>query len=178
MATIKRMAWKTWCCLRWWSWAGARCRYKWQDLWDCRIVHAIVWTAERFYWCLIFEIVSFFLQSVVDDWIESYKHDRDVALLDLINFFIQCSGCKGMCVLAWLILLHVWPLKGIAEENVNFGALFLLSCSPLQFNKLSSVSFLCLSGVVSGEMFRNMQNSEIIRRMTEEFDEVTSLFPV
>lgn len=36
------------------------------------------------------------LQSVVDDWIESYKHDRDTALLDLINFFIQCSGCKGI----------------------------------------------------------------------------------
>lgn len=34
-------------------------------------------------------------QSVVDDWIESYKQDRDIALLDLINFFIQCSGCKG-----------------------------------------------------------------------------------
>lgn len=30
-----------------------------------------------------------------------------------------------------------------------------------------------MPGVVSGEMFRNMQNSEIIRRMTEEFDEVT-----
>lgn len=58
---------------------------------------------------------------MVDDWIEAYKNDRDMALLDLINFFIQCSGCKG---------------------------------------------------VVSGEMFRNMQNSEIIRRMTEEFDEV------
>lgn len=34
-------------------------------------------------------------QSVVDEWIESYKQDRDLALLDLINFFIQCSGCKG-----------------------------------------------------------------------------------
>uniref|UniRef100_A0A674PIX0 Cohesin subunit SA n=1 Tax=Takifugu rubripes TaxID=31033 RepID=A0A674PIX0_TAKRU len=68
-----------------------------------------------------------FLQSVVDDWIESYKHDRDAALLDLINFFIQCSGCKG---------------------------------------------------VVSGEMFRNMQNSEIIRRMTEEFDEDSGDYPL
>ncbi|XP_053240051.1 cohesin subunit SA-2-like isoform X3 [Podarcis raffonei] len=36
------------------------------------------------------------MQSVVDDWIEAYKSDRDVALLDLINFFIQCSGCQGM----------------------------------------------------------------------------------
>lgn len=35
------------------------------------------------------------MQSVVDDWIEAYKNDRDVALLELINFFIQCSGCKG-----------------------------------------------------------------------------------
>uniref|UniRef100_A0A8C7R3E8 Cohesin subunit SA n=1 Tax=Oncorhynchus mykiss TaxID=8022 RepID=A0A8C7R3E8_ONCMY len=67
------------------------------------------------------------MQSVVDDWIEAYKTDRDMALLDLINFFIQCSGCKG---------------------------------------------------VVSGEMFRNMQNSEIIRRMTEEFDEDSGDYPL
>lgn len=39
--------------------------------------------------------VSVCTQSVVDEWIESYKQDRDLALLDLINFFIQCSGCKG-----------------------------------------------------------------------------------
>lgn len=28
-------------------------------------------------------------------------------------------------------------------------------------------------GVVTAEMFRHMQNSEIIRKMTEEFDEVS-----
>uniref|UniRef100_A0A4W5JWT1 Cohesin subunit SA n=1 Tax=Hucho hucho TaxID=62062 RepID=A0A4W5JWT1_9TELE len=65
--------------------------------------------------------------SVVDDWIESYKNDRDIALLDLINFFIQCSGCKG---------------------------------------------------AVSAEMFRHMQNSEIIRKMTEEFDEDSGDYPL
>uniref|UniRef100_A0A8B9HNR3 Cohesin subunit SA n=1 Tax=Astyanax mexicanus TaxID=7994 RepID=A0A8B9HNR3_ASTMX len=72
----------------------------------------------------LFEVVKMgksAMQSVVDDWIESYKQDRDMALLDLINFFIQCSGCKG---------------------------------------------------TVRIEMFRNMQNAEIIRKMTEEFDEV------
>uniref|UniRef100_A0A8C3RZX0 Cohesin subunit SA n=1 Tax=Chelydra serpentina TaxID=8475 RepID=A0A8C3RZX0_CHESE len=36
------------------------------------------------------------LDSVVDDWVEAYIQDRDVALLDLINFYIQCSGCQGM----------------------------------------------------------------------------------
>ncbi|XP_067853229.1 cohesin subunit SA-2 isoform X2 [Heptranchias perlo] len=79
---------------------------------------------------MLFEVVKLgksAMQSVVDDWIESYKHDRDIALLDLINFFIQCSGCKG---------------------------------------------------VVTGEMFRHMQNSEIIRKMTEEFDEDSGDYPL
>ncbi|KAG9340054.1 hypothetical protein JZ751_021971 [Albula glossodonta] len=78
----------------------------------------------------LFEVVKLgksAMQSVVDDWIESYKQDRDVALLDLINFFIQCSGCKG---------------------------------------------------TVRIEMFRNMQNAEIIRKMTEEFDEDSGDYPL
>uniref|UniRef100_A0AAR2L2N5 SCD domain-containing protein n=1 Tax=Pygocentrus nattereri TaxID=42514 RepID=A0AAR2L2N5_PYGNA len=49
------------------------------------------------------------------------------ALLDLINFFICCSGCKG---------------------------------------------------AVRIEMFRNMQNVEIIRKMTEEFDEDSGDYPL
>uniref|UniRef100_A0AAR2LRC5 Cohesin subunit SA n=1 Tax=Pygocentrus nattereri TaxID=42514 RepID=A0AAR2LRC5_PYGNA len=78
----------------------------------------------------LFEVVKLgksAMQSVVDDWIESYKQDRDMALLDLINFFIQCSGCKG---------------------------------------------------TVRIEMFRNMQNAEIIRKMTEEFDEDSGDYPL
>uniref|UniRef100_A0A672S8J3 Cohesin subunit SA n=1 Tax=Sinocyclocheilus grahami TaxID=75366 RepID=A0A672S8J3_SINGR len=80
---------------------------------------------------MLFEVVRLgksAMQSVVDDWIESYKHDRDVALLDLINFFIQCSGCKGLNVIS--------------------------------------------------HMFHNMQNSEIIRKMTEEFDEDSGDYPL
>ncbi|XP_051566176.1 cohesin subunit SA-2 isoform X2 [Myxocyprinus asiaticus] len=47
----------------------------------------------------LFEVVSMgrnAMQAVVDDWIDAYAVDRDAALLDLISFFIQCSGCKGM----------------------------------------------------------------------------------
>uniref|UniRef100_A0A672M465 Cohesin subunit SA n=1 Tax=Sinocyclocheilus grahami TaxID=75366 RepID=A0A672M465_SINGR len=46
----------------------------------------------------LFEIVKLgksATQSVVDDWIESYKTERDSAVLELINFFIHCSGCFG-----------------------------------------------------------------------------------
>nr|XP_057938083.1 cohesin subunit SA-2 isoform X2 [Doryrhamphus excisus] len=33
---------------------------------------------------------------VIDGWMESYLADRDASLLDLITFFIQCCGCKGV----------------------------------------------------------------------------------
>ncbi|XP_033984608.1 cohesin subunit SA-2 isoform X1 [Trematomus bernacchii] len=36
------------------------------------------------------------MQTVIDDWIEAYQKDRDTSLLDLISFYIQCSGCKGV----------------------------------------------------------------------------------
>ena len=60
-------------------------------------------------------------QAVVDDWIEGYKVDRNAALLELIQFFIQCSGCRGQ---------------------------------------------------ITPYMYANMEHAEIIRKMTEEFDEV------
>lgn len=58
---------------------------------------------------------------VVDDWIETYKNDRDSALLDLMQFFIQCSGCKGK---------------------------------------------------ITPHMQATMEHAQIIRQMTEQFDEV------
>ncbi|XP_068275947.1 cohesin subunit SA-2-like isoform X2 [Nyctibius grandis] len=75
----------------------------------------------------LFEVVSMgkqAMQSVVDDWIEAYKQDRNVALLDLINFFIQCSGCQGM---------------------------------------------------VTAEMFQSLHKKDVMRKMTETFDEETGL---
>ncbi|XP_069613970.1 cohesin subunit SA-2-like isoform X2 [Ranitomeya imitator] len=47
----------------------------------------------------LFEVISIgkrAIQSVVDDWIKAYQEDRDAALLDLITFYIQCSGCQGV----------------------------------------------------------------------------------
>nr|XP_039258564.1 cohesin subunit SA-2-like isoform X1 [Styela clava] len=46
----------------------------------------------------LFEVVrqgKMAMTAVVDDWIEAYKADRNEALLDLIQFFINASGCKG-----------------------------------------------------------------------------------
>ncbi|XP_067837776.1 cohesin subunit SA-3-like, partial [Heptranchias perlo] len=60
------------------------------------------------------------MQTLVDEWLEVYKLDREAGLLELLNFFIHCCGCKG---------------------------------------------------VVTSQMFQKLQNAEIIRKMTEEFDE-------
>ncbi|NXM66217.1 STAG2 protein, partial [Serilophus lunatus] len=78
----------------------------------------------------LFEVVSMgkqAMQSVVDDWVEAYKQDRNVALLDLINFFIQCSGCQGM---------------------------------------------------VTAEMFHSLHKKDVMRKMTETFDEDNEDYPL
>lgn len=35
------------------------------------------------------------LQQIVDDWIESYRQNRESATLNLIQFFVRSAGCKG-----------------------------------------------------------------------------------
>ncbi|XP_062874982.1 cohesin subunit SA-3 isoform X2 [Trichomycterus rosablanca] len=36
------------------------------------------------------------LVTVVDDWLDEYKQDRQEGLLQLINFVVECCGCKGV----------------------------------------------------------------------------------
>ncbi|XP_042626432.1 cohesin subunit SA-1 isoform X2 [Cyprinus carpio] len=36
------------------------------------------------------------LLTVIDDWLEEYRRDREAGILELINFVVQCSGCKGV----------------------------------------------------------------------------------
>ncbi|KAH9381285.1 hypothetical protein HPB48_003266 [Haemaphysalis longicornis] len=67
------------------------------------------------------------LTAVIDDWIESYKQDRDAALLDLMTFFFHCSGCKGR---------------------------------------------------ITPQMQATMEHNQIIRKMTEEFDEDSGDYPL
>jgi len=67
------------------------------------------------------------LQSVVDDWIDNYKSDRETALLALMQFFISAAGCRGR---------------------------------------------------ITPEMQRSMEHAEIIRQMTDEFEEESGEYPL
>ena len=72
-------------------------------------------------------IISICLFQVVDDWIDSYKGDRDAALLTLMQFFISASGCRGR---------------------------------------------------ITPQMQASMDHADIIRRMTEEFEEESGEYPL
>ncbi|KAM3850030.1 cohesin subunit SA-1-like [Diretmus argenteus] len=65
--------------------------------------------------------------ALVDEWLDSYKQSREAGLLELINFIVQCCGCKG---------------------------------------------------VVTRDMFDNMQNAEIISSLTNEFREGSENYPL
>ncbi|XP_077879914.1 cohesin subunit SA-3 isoform X1 [Ictidomys tridecemlineatus] len=67
------------------------------------------------------------MQTLVDEWLESYKQDEEAGFLELINFFIRSCGCKG---------------------------------------------------TVTPEMFKKMSNSEIIRHLTEQFNEDSGDYPL
>ncbi|XP_054663991.1 cohesin subunit SA-3 isoform X1 [Grus americana] len=67
------------------------------------------------------------IETVVDDWLETYKQDREMGFLELVNFIIRSCGCRG---------------------------------------------------VVTPEMFRHLQNSEIIQQLTEKFKEDSAEYPL
>ncbi|XP_064557722.1 cohesin subunit SA-3-like, partial [Zonotrichia leucophrys gambelii] len=66
-------------------------------------------------------------ETLVDEWLERYRRDREGAFLELLNFTVRSCGCRG---------------------------------------------------VVTPEMFRELQNSEIIRRLTETFQEDSPDYPL
>jgi cohesin complex subunit SA-1/2 len=54
---------------------------------------------------------------VVDDWIEQYKAERDGALLALMQFFINASGCKGKITRAMQAHMeHAGIIRKMTEE--------------------------------------------------------------
>ncbi|KAK2510437.1 hypothetical protein Q9233_017739, partial [Columba guinea] len=60
------------------------------------------------------------VETLVDEWLDTYKRDRESGFLELLNFIVRSCGCRG---------------------------------------------------VVTPEMFRTLQNSQIIQRLTEDFAE-------
>ncbi|XP_073778483.1 cohesin subunit SA-3 isoform X2 [Danio rerio] len=87
------------------------------------------------------------LTTVIDDWLEEYQRDKEAGLLELINFVVQCSGCKGVVSREMLsslqnadIISHL--TKEFNEDSVSYP---LVSSGP-QWRRFSEgvCEFVCV----------------------------------
>ncbi|XP_037542617.1 cohesin subunit SA-2 [Nematolebias whitei] len=62
------------------------------------------------------------VEVVIDDWIEAYLTDRDSSLLDLISFFIQCCGCKGVVTAEMCQSREDRDVRSMMVEELDEGA--------------------------------------------------------
>lgn len=60
--------------------------------------------------------MNFMFQTVVDTWIEEYKTHRDVALVQLMQFFINSSGCRGKVTPDMAQMDHTLIIKKMTQE--------------------------------------------------------------
>ncbi|XP_073982200.1 stromal antigen isoform X1 [Rhodnius prolixus] len=76
------------------------------------------------------------LQMIVDDWIESYKANRDTALLALMQFFINASGCKGKITQQMAANMeHAAIIRKMTEEFDEESGEYPLIMSGQQWKK-------------------------------------------
>ncbi|KAF6204642.1 hypothetical protein GE061_018802 [Apolygus lucorum] len=76
------------------------------------------------------------LQTVVDEWIEAYKVNRDSALLALMQFFIHASGCKGKITQAMAANMeHAAIIRKMTEEFDEESGEYPLIMSGQQWKK-------------------------------------------
>lgn len=67
----------------------------------------------------------------MDEWIESYKQDRDHALMVLMQFFINASGCKGRITPEISFMEHTVIIRKMTEEFDEVG--FYILCLLMNF---------------------------------------------
>ncbi|XP_060757256.1 cohesin subunit SA-1 [Neoarius graeffei] len=79
------------------------------------------------------------LVTVVDDWLDVYKQDREEGLLELINFVVECSGCKGFVTREMFDVM----------QNAD-----IISHLTKEFNE-DSVSYPLAAGGSQGRRFRD-----------------------
>lgn len=56
------------------------------------------------------------INNVVDVWIEHYKNNREAALVQLMQFFINASGCKGRITPEMAQMEHTLIIKKMTQE--------------------------------------------------------------
>lgn len=76
------------------------------------------------------------IQVLVDQWIDSYQANRDEALIELMQFFLDSSGCKGkLTQTMYLKMEHVDMLRAMTEHFDEDTSEYPIIMSGLQYKK-------------------------------------------
>ncbi|CAM4843450.1 unnamed protein product [Rotaria magnacalcarata] len=76
------------------------------------------------------------IQVLVDQWIDSYQANRDEALIELMQFFLDSSGCKGkLTQVMYLKMEHVDMLRSMTEHFDEDTSEYPIVMSGLQYKK-------------------------------------------
>ncbi|CAF2564301.1 unnamed protein product [Rotaria sp. Silwood2] len=79
------------------------------------------------------------IQVLVDQWIDSYQANRDEALIELMQFFLDSSGCKGkLTQTMYLKMEHVDMLRAMTEHFDEDTSEYPIIMSGLQYKKFRS----------------------------------------
>ncbi|CAF1125853.1 unnamed protein product [Adineta steineri] len=79
------------------------------------------------------------IQVLVDQWIDSYQANRDEALIELMQFFLDSSGCKGkLTQTMYLKMEHIDMLRTMTEHFDEDTSEYPIIMSGLQFKKFRS----------------------------------------
>ncbi|KAL6475866.1 hypothetical protein MHYP_G00143650 [Metynnis hypsauchen] len=57
--------------------------------------------------------------TVVDDWLDDYKQDREDGLRELFNFVVQCCGCKGLVTREMFAMMQNADIIGHLTKEFN-----------------------------------------------------------
>ena len=74
------------------------------------------------------------IQVLVDQWIDSYQANRDEALIELMQFFLDSSGCKGkLTQTMYLKMEHVDMLRAMTEhfDEVKFLYMHIMKLNSI-----------------------------------------------
>nr|DBA29893.1 TPA: hypothetical protein GDO54_005945 [Pyxicephalus adspersus] len=76
------------------------------------------------------------IQVLVDDWLDSYKKEQALALLELVNFLIQACGCKGVVTQEMMSNMeHADIIRKMTEDFGEDSADYPLSLSTQPWKK-------------------------------------------
>lgn len=79
------------------------------------------------------------ITTIVDEWIENYKVDRDSALISLMQFFINASGCKGKITPEMQVSMeHTSIIRKMTEEFDEESGEYPLIMAGQQWKKFKT----------------------------------------